>query len=162
MTATSTLCFPESPYLTSPPTPPQELDLLQPSPASLILPTALRVLSTEARALLALEDYYATSSSAQAALTQSVQLLASTIQCGGKLIVCGVGKSGKIGEKIVATMNSLAIVSVYLHPTEAMHGDLGVVCGVSILGTYSTLVTTISCHSHPPCLLHRRDRAHAN
>jgi len=132
MTATPTMLFPDSPYLTSPPTPPQEVDLAQPSPASLILPTALRVLSTEARALIALEDYYATSSSAQAAFTQSVQLLASTIQCGGKLIVCGVGKSGKIGEKIVATMNSLAIVSVYLHPTEAMHGDLGVVCGVSL------------------------------
>lgn len=125
------MLFPDSPYLTSPPTPPQELDLSQVSPASLILPTALRVLSTEARALIALEDYYATSASAQAAFTQSVQLLASTIQCGGKLIICGVGKSGKIGEKIVATMNSLAIVSVYLHPTEAMHGDLGVVCGVS-------------------------------
>jgi len=141
----STTIFPSSPYLHSraPPTPPQELDLCQPSPASLILPTALRVLGTEARALIALEDYYATSATAQVAFTQTVQLIASTIQCGSKIIICGVGKSGKIGEKMVATMNSLGIVSVGLHPTEAMHGDLGVVCGVSAFqcpSAYSCLV----------------------
>lgn len=45
--------------------------------------------------------------------------------------MCGIGKSGKIGEKLVATCNSLGLVSVFLHPGEAMHGDLGVVSGVS-------------------------------
>lgn len=121
-----------SPFLTSPPTPPQEEEPNQPCPASSILPTALHVLSTEARALIALADFYATSVSAQAAFQQTVQLLASTVQCGGKLVVCGIGKSGKIGEKIVATLNSLSLCSVFLHPAEAMHGDLGVVCGVSL------------------------------
>lgn len=137
----STTIYPSSPYLHTrgPPTPPQELDLCEPSPTSLILPTALRVLGTEARALIALEDYYATSPTAQVAFTQTVQLLASTIQQGSKLIVCGVGKSGKIGEKLVATMNSLGIVSVGLHPTEAMHGDLGVVCRVSANLNFSNL-----------------------
>jgi len=81
---------------------------------------------------MALEEHYATSTSAQLAFTQTVQMLAATIQCGGKLVICGIGKSGKIGEKMVATMNSLGLVSVFLHPSEAMHGDLGVVCDVSL------------------------------
>lgn len=43
----------------------------------------------------------------------------------GKLVICGIGKSGHIAKKLVATMNSLKIHSTYLHPTEALHGDLG-------------------------------------
>jgi arabinose-5-phosphate isomerase len=50
------------------------------------------------------------------------ELLAST---GGNLIVSGVGKSGHIGTKIAATFSSLGLPSFFLHPTEAMHGDLG-------------------------------------
>ncbi|KAK4701451.1 hypothetical protein P7C70_g4785, partial [Phenoliferia sp. Uapishka_3] len=46
----------------------------------------------------------------------------------GKIIVCGVGKSGIAGRKIVGTLNSLGIQAIFLHPVEAMHGDLGVVC----------------------------------
>lgn len=49
------------------------------------------------------------------------------IACKGKLIVCGVGKSGLIGEKISATLSSTGTPSVFLHPTEAMHGDLGLI-----------------------------------
>jgi D-arabinose 5-phosphate isomerase GutQ len=43
----------------------------------------------------------------------------------GKLVICGIGKSGHIAKKLVATMNSLKIHATYLHPTEALHGDLG-------------------------------------
>jgi D-arabinose 5-phosphate isomerase GutQ len=43
----------------------------------------------------------------------------------GKLVICGVGKSGHIAKKLVATMNSLKVHATYLHPTEALHGDLG-------------------------------------
>lgn len=46
-------------------------------------------------------------------------------EAGGKLIVCGVGKSGLVGRKIVATMKSLGIPSSFMHATEALHGDLG-------------------------------------
>lgn len=42
-----------------------------------------------------------------------------------KLVVCGVGKSGLIGAKISATLSSTGTPSVFMHPTEAMHGDLG-------------------------------------
>lgn len=47
--------------------------------------------------------------------------------CCGKIIVTGVGKSGHIGSKIAATFASTGTPSFFLHPTEAMHGDLGMV-----------------------------------
>ncbi len=47
--------------------------------------------------------------------------------CCGKIIVTGVGKSGHIGSKIAATLASTGTPSFFLHPTEAMHGDLGMV-----------------------------------
>ncbi len=49
------------------------------------------------------------------------------IDCKGKLIVTGVGKSGLVGAKIAATMASTGTSSFFLHPTEAMHGDLGMI-----------------------------------
>ena len=47
--------------------------------------------------------------------------------CCGKIIVTGVGKSGHVGSKIAATLASTGTPSFFLHPTEAMHGDLGMV-----------------------------------
>ena len=46
----------------------------------------------------------------------------------GRVIVGGIGKSGIVGRKIVATLNSTGTRSIFLHPVEAMHGDLGMVC----------------------------------
>lgn len=47
--------------------------------------------------------------------------------CSGRVVVMGVGKSGLIGRKIAATMSSLGIPSVFLHPAECLHGDLGMI-----------------------------------
>ena len=47
--------------------------------------------------------------------------------CTGRVIVCGMGKSGHIGKKISATLASLGTPSFYMHPGEAFHGDLGMV-----------------------------------
>ncbi len=44
----------------------------------------------------------------------------------GKVVVTGIGKSGRIGEKIAATLASTGTPAVFLHPAEAVHGDLGV------------------------------------
>ena len=44
----------------------------------------------------------------------------------GKIVVCGLGKSGIIGQKLVATLNSTGTRAVFLHAAEALHGDLGV------------------------------------
>jgi arabinose-5-phosphate isomerase len=48
-------------------------------------------------------------------------------QCQGKLIITGVGKSGLIGAKMAATFASTGTPSFFLHPTEALHGDLGMI-----------------------------------
>ena len=55
-------------------------------------------------------------------MTEATHLIANI---KGKLIVTGVGKSGLIGAKIAATLASTGTSSFFLHPTEAMHGDLG-------------------------------------
>ena len=49
------------------------------------------------------------------------------LTCKGKLIVTGVGKSGLIGAKMAATFASTGTPSFFLHPTEALHGDLGMI-----------------------------------
>ena len=48
------------------------------------------------------------------------------INHSGKVVVCGLGKSGLIGQKIVATLCSTGTQSVYMHAAEAIHGDLGI------------------------------------
>lgn len=45
----------------------------------------------------------------------------------GRVVLTGMGKSGLIGRKIVATLNSTGTASIYMHPTDALHGDLGMV-----------------------------------
>lgn len=52
---------------------------------------------------------------------------------GGKIVVSGVGKSGHIGRKISATLASTGSPSVFVHPVEAMHGDLGIIQKKDIL-----------------------------
>lgn len=54
----------------------------------------------------------------------AVDYLAS---CNGKIILIGVGKSGIVGRKIAATLTSIGVAAVYLHPSDALHGDLGIV-----------------------------------
>jgi arabinose-5-phosphate isomerase len=56
-----------------------------------------------------------------------VKMVDLICQSKGRLIVGGIGKSGIIGQKIVATLNSTGTRSTFLHPVEAMHGDLGMV-----------------------------------
>jgi arabinose-5-phosphate isomerase len=51
----------------------------------------------------------------------------------GRVIVTGIGKSGIVGRKIVATLNSTGTQSLFLHPVEAMHGDLGMVSSDDIV-----------------------------
>ena len=48
-------------------------------------------------------------------------------KCKGRVVLTGMGKSGLIARKIVATLNSTGTAAIYLHPTDALHGDLGMV-----------------------------------
>jgi arabinose-5-phosphate isomerase len=54
----------------------------------------------------------------------AIQLI---VQCKGRLIICGIGKSGHIGKKLAATFSSSGTPSYFLHAGEAAHGDLGMV-----------------------------------
>ncbi|MEN9782059.1 MAG: hypothetical protein RL208_209 [Pseudomonadota bacterium] len=63
--------------------------------------------------------------------------------CKGKIVISGVGKSGHIGRKISATFSSLGICSVFVHATEASHGDLGVLQSGDILILLSNSGETI-------------------
>ena len=49
------------------------------------------------------------------------------LKCKGRIIILGMGKSGIIGKKIAATMSSTGTPSYFVHPAEAIHGDLGMI-----------------------------------
>ena len=61
------------------------------------------------------------------------QAVEAILECRGRVIVAGLGKSGLIGRKIVATFNSTGISSFFLHPADALHGDLGLIRAEDIL-----------------------------
>ena len=78
------------------------------------------ILHDEARALDALADTLGES------FSHAVRLI---MECEGKLIVSGLGKSGHIGRKIAATFASTGTTAAFLHLAEAIHGDLGMAAG---------------------------------
>jgi arabinose-5-phosphate isomerase len=82
------------------------------------LTLARKVLQTEAAAVLALVERLDDS------FAQAVMLIC---RCKGRVIVTGMGKSGIICRKIAATLASTGTPAFFLHPAEAVHGDLGVI-----------------------------------
>ncbi|KAL8649616.1 MAG: hypothetical protein Q9210_004300 [Variospora velana] len=121
-------------FVRLPPTPPDLPDGLDKNVDNENIEVALHVLRVERDTLSNLHDLYLSDRVAQRSFNLAVNAINRSWSRGGRVIVSGVGKSGKIGKKFVATLNSLAIRSAFLHPTEAMHGDLGMV------GPHDTLV----------------------
>jgi arabinose-5-phosphate isomerase len=80
------------------------------------------VVRIEAEALRALADRIA--GPMAAAFQRAVDLMFS---CAGRVVVTGMGKSGLIARKIAATLSSTGTPALYMHPVEALHGDLGMV-----------------------------------
>jgi len=80
------------------------------------------VVRIEAEALRALADRIA--GPMAAAFQRAVDLM---FCCAGRVVVTGMGKSGLIARKIAATLSSTGTPALYLHPVEALHGDLGMV-----------------------------------
>jgi arabinose-5-phosphate isomerase len=78
--------------------------------------TGLKVLEIEAQAILDLRGRL------DEAFERAVDLL---LACRGRVVVTGMGKSGIVGQKISATLASTGTPSLFLHPAEAIHGDLG-------------------------------------
>ena len=87
-------------------------------PTAADLAFARQVLQTEADAILALVDRL------DERFDRAIQLL---LGCRGRVIVTGMGKSGIICRKIAATLSSTGTPAFFLHPAEAIHGDLGVI-----------------------------------
>lgn len=82
------------------------------------LTLAREVLETEARAILGLVPQL------DARFPAAVEMLFS---CAGRVVLSGMGKSGIIARKLAATLSSTGTAAYFLHPAEAIHGDLGVV-----------------------------------
>jgi arabinose-5-phosphate isomerase len=89
---------------------------------SILKNTGENVVRIEADALRALADRLAGPMAAD--FERAVEVLYG---CAGRVIVTGMGKSGLIARKVAATLNSTGSPAMYLHPTEALHGDLGMV-----------------------------------
>src|ERR1039457_6153236 len=80
------------------------------------------VVRIEAEALRALADRLAGTMAAD--FNRALDLL---FDCRGRVVVTGMGKSGLIARKIAATLSSTGSPALYLHPVEALHGDLGMI-----------------------------------
>ncbi len=83
-----------------------------------VLRRARRVIEEEIRGLEGLKESLGDS------FVRAVDLI---LDCGGKVVVTGIGKSGHIARKIASTLASTGTPAHFLHPSEALHGDLGVI-----------------------------------
>lgn len=83
-----------------------------------IIDEGRRVIRQEANACMSLEKRIG---------REFVKAIKTLLSCKGRVIVTGVGKSGIVGQKIAATLTSTGTPAFFLHPVEALHGDLGIV-----------------------------------
>lgn len=98
------------------------------SPVPSVVLSARRVIAIEAAAIAALSERI------DGAFTQACQLM---LECRGRVVVSGIGKSGHVARKIAATLASTGTPAFFVHPAEASHGDLGMI-------TASDLVLALS------------------
>lgn len=89
-----------------------------------ILASGEQTLATEAQALHDLRQRL------DDTFVQAVQLL---LACNGRVIVCGLGKTGHIARKVAATLASTGTPAMFMHAAEALHGDLGMLTGQDML-----------------------------
>ena len=80
--------------------------------------SALKVIEIESKAVMSLSDQIQ---------PDFENLCKEILSTKGKLILMGIGKSGHIAQKISATLSSTGTSSLFIHPTEAAHGDLGMI-----------------------------------
>lgn len=93
-------------------------------PSNALIARGRRVLSTEAEAVAALEHRLGES------FAQACELI---LRCEGRVVVTGMGKSGHVGSKIAATLASTGSPSFFLHPAEAIHGDIGMITAKDVV-----------------------------
>lgn len=108
----------------------------KPDPQQL-LARAKRVLDTEIAAIAAVRERM------QAPFAEACTML---LECKGRVVVSGMGKSGHIGNKVAATLASTGTPAFFLHPAEASHGDIGMI-------THDDVVLALSNSGETPELL---------
>ncbi|MCL5022969.1 MAG: KpsF/GutQ family sugar-phosphate isomerase, partial [Nitrospirae bacterium] len=89
-----------------------------------ILDAAKKVLKTEAEAVLALTEKLDSN------FEKGIEII---FRSKGRVVVTGMGKSGLVGKKIAATLASTGTPAFFLHPAEAIHGDLGMVTSEDVV-----------------------------
>ncbi len=94
------------------------------NPVSSILSIAKESLTEQAKALVRMADELGEE------FEKAVQLI---LQTKGRVVVCGMGKSGLVGKKMMATFASTGTPSFFMHPAEAFHGDLGMLAREDLL-----------------------------
>lgn len=114
----------------------------QPAKANRHLPVSRLAPSTRIERLRALRQTVTAEGNAilRAASTLSVEAVRAaemTAECAGCVVVTGVGKAGLVGQKLVATLASTGSPAHFLHPSEAVHGDLGRVRDIDIVWAIS-------------------------
>ena len=97
--------------------------ILRSDPAFLCA-SGLEVIRTEARAIAALEQRV------DAVFARACQIM---LNCEGRIVVIGMGKSGHIGRKIAATLASAGSPAFFVHPGEASHGDMGMITNTDVV-----------------------------
>jgi arabinose-5-phosphate isomerase len=86
-------------------------------------------------------------------LEHAIQLL---VTCSGKVVVAGIGKSGLVARKVASTLTSTGTPAVYLHPSDALHGDLGLVAPTDVVIVLSNSGETDELIAMLPHLKHRQ------
>ncbi|MDO9025625.1 KpsF/GutQ family sugar-phosphate isomerase [Zwartia sp.] len=114
---------PKTPSNTTAPSPSVQPPGTAPSHAA-ALTSAHRTLALEAQAIVDLKNRL------DDQFTQAVSLI---LACSGRVVVCGLGKTGHIARKIAATFASTGTPSFFLHAAEAIHGDIGMLGGQDLL-----------------------------
>ena len=98
------------------------------APADDAVESARRVLDIEAQAILALKDRVG------ADFQRAVDIV---LGCKGRVVVCGIGKSGHIARKVASTLASTGTPAFFVHAAEASHGDLGMITAEDVFIAFS-------------------------
>jgi len=112
-----------------------------------LIASALRTIDIETGAIAALKARIG------ADFEQACELI---LNCQGRVVVTGMGKSGHIGKKIAATLASTGTPAMYVHPAEASHGDIGMITAEDVVLALSNSGTTEEITSLLP-VLKRKD-----
>jgi arabinose-5-phosphate isomerase len=115
-------------------------------PDDLILKSAKSVILNESKALLTLS---------RTIDKRFIYAVKKMSQICGKIVVIGIGKSGIIGRKIASTLSSIGIPSLYLHPVECLHGDMGMLTENDIVLALSYSGETNETNKLIPYLRHK-------